>query len=152
MSEQEGLDGALIPSLVKTLRDTIGDRCIVATERALDLGTPAAPVPPVALLRRRFDHYSKSAPTAEDVLLLIELAEIDDLDARLCVYAGAGIRETWVVERSGTALRICRAPGDGAYGDCQPAASIRTLGLPGLGGISVDLSQVFAAASQPGAD
>lgn len=80
----------------------------------------SAPEPDLAWVVRR--DYSRGRPTAEDVLLVVEVAESTlrfDLGEKAEMYAEAGIEDYWVVNLRTRSIVVHRAPADGRYSDVR---------------------------------
>jgi Uma2 family endonuclease len=91
---------------------------IISIQDPLVLGTLSEPEPDVMLLRPKPDLYRDAHPTADDVLLLVEVADSSlsyDRETKLPLYAGHGIAEVWIVDLIGHAVDVYREPTDGAY-------------------------------------
>lgn len=76
------------------------------------------PEPDVVLVRHKDDFYAEAHPTAEDVLLVVEVADTSlayDIEVKLPIYAQAGIPEVWVMDLHGEALRTFSEPAGGEY-------------------------------------
>jgi hypothetical protein len=74
--------------------------------------------PDVLVLRSREDDYRYSRPTAEDVLLLIEVAESSlryDSTVKLPLYARHGVAEVWILDLVGRRLHAYREPTPEGY-------------------------------------
>jgi Uma2 family endonuclease len=87
------------------------------------IGIPAldsAPEPDLAWVARR--DYRRGRPTAEDVLLVIEVSESTlrfDLGKKAGLYAAAGISDYWVVDVAARSIVVHRDPADCRYGDVR---------------------------------
>jgi Uma2 family endonuclease len=75
----------------------------------------------VALLHPRSDFYARAHPEAQDVYLIIEVADssVDkDRDVKFPIYARAGIPEAWLLNMVTHRLEVHRRPTpDGGYQD-----------------------------------
>lgn len=104
----------------------LGDRAIVRVQNPVQLPKEDSELQPdVMLLRPRDDFYVSGHPGADDVRLLIEVADASlRLDRRLKIplYARAGIREVWLVDLTTDRVEVSRDPAGRAYRD------VRTLG------------------------
>jgi Uma2 family endonuclease len=95
------------------------------------------PQPDLVLLRSREDGYASQPPTAEDILLLIEVADRSlayDRDVKVPLYANSGIPEVWLVDLAGGSIVVHRRPGEKGYQDIQslgPGDTLAPAGLPG---------------------
>jgi Uma2 family endonuclease len=93
---------------------TLDVPALVSVQNPVRLGEEAEPEPDVALLRSR-DDYAERLPTAEDVLLLVEVADTSlaaDRSEKLPLYARCGVAEVWLVAvGSGeNYIEVCRDP------------------------------------------
>jgi Uma2 family endonuclease len=109
---------ALCVMLASDLLADLRPRAIVNPQNPLRLpGQESIPQPDVVLLRRRPDFRSR-APHAEDVLLLIEVADTSlayDRDVKIPLYAEAGILETWLADLSSDTIFAYRRPSPDGY-------------------------------------
>lgn len=94
----------------------------------------SAPEPDVVWVSER--SYAQDRPTAEDVLLVIEVAETSleyDSGEKAELYAAAGIADYWVVDLSGHSIDVRRDPRGGRYRSLQTHTGdeeVRPLALP----------------------
>jgi Uma2 family endonuclease len=94
------------------------DVAIVSTQNSIRLGRYNEPQPDLALLRRRADRYRDSLPSAEDVLLAVEVSDTTlaaDRGVKVPLYGRAGIPETWVVDLPHDVLHVYREPVEDGY-------------------------------------
>ncbi len=93
------------------------DRVRVRVQNSIGLPMlESAPEPDLAWVVQR--DYSRGRPTAEDVLLVIEVAETSlpyDTGEKADLYAAAGIAEYWVVDLSVRVIEVRRDPVAGRY-------------------------------------
>jgi Uma2 family endonuclease len=71
------------------------------------------PEPDLASLRPHADAYAESHPGAEDVLLLIEIADtslLSDRRRKRALYAREGVQETWLVDLPHEQVEVYRRP------------------------------------------
>jgi Uma2 family endonuclease len=104
--------------LTLLLIEAIGRRAVVSTQNPILLGDLSAPQPDIAILKPRDDFYSSEHPQAEDVLLVIEVADSSvryDRKRKLPLYARYGIPEVWLIDIPARAIWVHRAPENGAY-------------------------------------
>jgi Uma2 family endonuclease len=92
--------------------------------------------PDITLLRWRDDLYRGRGkrPSADDVLLLIEVADTSlkfDRGAKLALYAEAGIPEYWVVNLKKDVIEVYTDPAEGKYQTVKVAHRGEALQLPG---------------------
>lgn len=101
------------------------------------LGIPAlesVPQPDLFWVRKR--DYSTSRPTAEDVILLIEVADSSlayDRGEKASMYAEAGIQDYWIVNVRQQVVEVCRQPTAQGYQErrtCSAGESVAPLAFP----------------------
>lgn len=95
-----------------------GDQAIVSVQDPVVIGDLSMPQPDLALLKPRADSYTRSHPTAAEVLLVVEVADTTlrfDLGTKIPLYARFGIAEAWVVDLREQAGRVFRDPGENGY-------------------------------------
>ena len=115
-----------------------GREVLVWVQCPISLPPRSEPQPDIALLKPRADFYASALPIAEDVLLIVEVADTSlayDRDIKLNLYARHGIPEFWILDREHRALEIHREPGAKGYRiTLRPDASesIAPAAVPGL--------------------
>jgi Uma2 family endonuclease len=99
----------------RALRD---EAALVNVQSPLRLDLYSEPQPDLMLLRSRADDYRASHPSADDVLLLVEVSETSlayDRGVKLSLYAKFGVPEVWIIDLFGAAVEVYRKPKDDAY-------------------------------------
>lgn len=138
--------GGSVYELNRLLVHAVGMRAVVLVQGPIRLGPRSEPQPDLALLRPRPDGYKRSHPTAAEVLLVIEVSDTTlkyDLQTKVPLYARHGIPAAWVFDLENRRLRSFRTPGEGRYLDVSETDQPGLTALPGLEGVSVDLSTVL---------
>lgn len=126
--EGEIIDMALIGSrhagvvakLGHILSRAVGNTAVVWVQNPILLDDHSEPEPDVVLLKPRRDFYAASLPTAQDVLLLIEVADTSsdyDRNIKMPLYARHGIPEAWLVDLPGGFVEVWQQPSPQGY--CQ---------------------------------
>jgi len=111
--------------VVYFLNDFFGQlrgRAVLGPQGPLGLTESSEPEPDLMLLQYRADFYSKSHPTVNDVLLVIEVSHTSaefDLTKKMEIYAAAGIPEYWVVDLNRDLLVMHRSPSGDRYTEVQ---------------------------------
>jgi len=103
----------------------VGEAAIIRVQDPIRLGERSEPQPDLALVRPRPDFYRAAHPAADDVLLLVEVAETSadaDREVKVPLYARADIREVWLVDLAAERIEVHRTPSPEGYRD------VRTLG------------------------
>lgn len=97
----------------------LGDRALVSVQSALRLGDLSEPQPDLMLLVPPLQRYRHRHPTAEDVLLLVEVANTSlafDRGTKAALYARYGVPEIWIVDLAGGAIEVLTEPSPAGYG------------------------------------
>ncbi|MBK5937926.1 Uma2 family endonuclease [Halochromatium roseum] len=93
---------------------------LVSVQSPLVLDDHSEPEPDLMLLRFRADYYKHAKPRAEDVLLLIEVADSslsDDRSVKRPLYAQHGIAEVWILNLQDRVVEVHRDPDGQDYRD-----------------------------------
>jgi Uma2 family endonuclease len=103
-----------------TRRFTVGcgERAVVQIQGPLRLGTHSEVQPDVVVLRPRDDFYRDAAPTVDDVLLVVEVADTSllyDRTVKVPLYARAGVCEVWLVNQVDDQVEVFRDPTPAGY-------------------------------------
>ena len=139
--------GDAVEALDELLHRAIAGCARVRCQMPVRLGEYSQPEPGLAVMRPRVGRNDRGHPTAVDVFLIVEVSHSTlryDVDVKVPLYARHGAPEVWVVDLKNNRFRTYRSPSDGRY---QDAASIANPGitlLPGVPGVSVDLSELLA--------
>jgi Uma2 family endonuclease len=90
-----------------------GDEAFVWVANPVILDDHTLVVPDLCLLRSRSDDYAIALPTADDVLLAVEVAdssERKDRQIKRPLYARAGVPELWIALVRRGKVEVCRDP------------------------------------------
>jgi Uma2 family endonuclease len=124
----------------------LSGQAIVRVQNPIQCGDFSAPQPDLAILRYRPDFYRARNPQAEDVLLIIEVADSTlryDRQTKAPLYARFGIPEYWLVNLEDSTIEVYRQPGAGAYGEKTVARRGDVLRPVNLEGIAVNVGEVL---------
>src|SRR5215470_3510676 len=94
------------------------DRVVISVQDPVALNDYSEPQPDIALLKPRDDFYAGSLPTADDVLLIIEVADASleyDGTVKLALYAESRIPEAWLAALPGDLVEAHSNPINGTY-------------------------------------
>jgi Uma2 family endonuclease len=108
----------LVNRLNRLLVLAVGDLGVVSIQNPVTLPPYSEPQPDVAILKLGADSVASSVPQANDVLLLIEVADTTlayDRTTKLALYAKAGIAETWIVNLQSQRVEVYREPTVNGY-------------------------------------
>jgi len=109
---------AALAALIALFTERLGRRVLLWPGGSLRLPARSMPQPDLMLLPPRADFYRRTGVHAEDVLLLVEIADTSlryDREVKGPLYAGAGVSEYWIVDVEGHAVEKYRAPAAGGY-------------------------------------
>ena len=109
---------SVVARLNAWLAAAAGGRFIVFPQNPVSLSEHSEPQPDLTLLKSRDDYYRDALPAAQDVLLLIEVADATleyDRTTKVPLYARSGIAEVWLVNLRTVAIEVFRAPGVQGY-------------------------------------
>ncbi|MDT7922750.1 MAG: Uma2 family endonuclease [Thermus sp.] len=107
-----------VAQLDARLQETLRGKAVVLVQSPLRLSEDSEPEPDLMVLKPPLDRYREKLPTPEDVLLLVEVADTSlefDREAKLPLYAEAGIPEVWLVNLKENLLEVYRDPRGGRY-------------------------------------
>jgi len=118
-----------VNTLTRRLVLAVGDRGVVAVRNPVQLDDLTEPEPDFAVLKPRPDDYRLATPRADEVLLIVEVADTSlayDRTVKRALYARHGIPEFWIVNLTAGEVEVCRAPGGDDY------ASVSRVGRDGI--------------------
>jgi Uma2 family endonuclease len=107
-----------VAQLDARLQETLRGKAVVLVQSPLRLSEDSEPEPDLLVLRPPLEGYQDRLPTPEDVLLLVEVADTSlefNREAKLPLYAEAGIPEVWLVNLKENLLEVYRDPRGGRY-------------------------------------
>jgi Uma2 family endonuclease len=130
MSPIGSTHGGTVKRSSALLNRALGEILVISVQDPIRLDDFSEPQPDLALLKPRKDFYSKSHPTPEDVLVLIEVADSSlsyDRNVKLPLYARAGIPEVWLMVLQKELIEIHSHPKNGKYQKVQRLKRGKTL-------------------------
>jgi Uma2 family endonuclease len=139
--------GAFVDNLTRLLVKRLPDHVIVRVQGPVALADDTEPEPDLTVLRRRSVPYKEREAWAEDVLLVIEVAESSlayDRSTKLRLYAEAGIPEYWVVDCAAETVEVHRGPGLEGYREVSLMAGTATLTVQAFPDVEVRTTDIFA--------
>jgi len=106
--------------LEQLLKKCLGEKAIVAVQNPVRLYDFSEPVPDIAVLKPRDDFYTTGHPTAQDVLVIVEVSDatiLTDRNVKVPLYARADVPEVWLVNLPNRIIEVYGRPAAGAYTD-----------------------------------
>ena len=137
---------AIVTKIVKFLTNQLNDTAIVSPQNPVQLNDYTEPQPDIAVLHYRDDYYSQAHPTADDILLLIEVADTTlkyDREEKIPRYAGAGVPEAWIVNVPEQLIEQYTFPVKGQYTHIQKVLLGDTITSPTVSSIALDTSLIL---------
>jgi Uma2 family endonuclease len=134
--------------------DTIMESLVLATRRTVRvrvqnpvrLPPRSEPQPDIVVAKRRSGLYSSAHPTAEDTLLVVEVAESSlalDTAVKLPIYAEQGIVEVWIVDVKAMVVRVYTDPVGKGYQSVQTLTVDDELVPVAIKGVRIPVSEIF---------
>jgi len=138
---------AFVDNLTQLLILRLTGRAIVSVQNPVVLSEDSEPEPDLKVIRRRSVPYKDREAHAEDVLLLIEVADSSlayDRSIKLALYAETGVPEYWVVNCISESIEIYRRPEGDRYLDVDRVEAAATITLPAFPDVTLTLAEIFA--------
>jgi Uma2 family endonuclease len=138
--------GAFVDNLTRLLVLRLANRAIVRVQGAVALADDTEPQPDLAVLRHGAVPYKNRDAWAEDVLLVIEVAESSlayDRSTKMRLYAEAGIPEYWVVDCAAETVEVHRGPGPQGYREVSLVAGPAAVTLQAFPDVELRTADIF---------
>lgn len=137
--------------LLEELAGWLAGRAKLQCQDPIVLPSNSEPEPDFAILRKRGDNYRFALPNADDVLLVIEIADSTlkyDQEVKVPLYAEAGISDYWIFNLVKNHLEAYSNPyqelqGNFGYSMKRIVLPNQSIALPCFPDLSLDLSKVF---------
>jgi len=118
MTPQGSFHAAAIRRTDRLLSQSLGEQVLVQKQLPIQLDNRSEPEPDIALVKSDRLDYDDRHPKAEDVYLIIEIADSTlktDLTLKKQVYAEANIADYWVLDLTKRQLYVYRQPTSEGY-------------------------------------
>ncbi|KKD35868.1 Uma2 family endonuclease [Limnoraphis robusta] len=137
--------------LERELYKLIGDKATLRGQQPIILSSNSEPEPDRVIVVNREDDYLSSHPTAEDILLLIEISDSSldyDQEIKLMAYAENNIKEYWIFNLIDYQLECYSEPYqklDQSFGYRRKLIMLsnESVILPCFPELSLELSKIF---------
>lgn len=139
---------AAVNCLNRMLVLATGTRAIVSIQNSVQLNRYNVPEPDVVVLKPRDDFYASRRCTADDIFLVIEVADSSiayDTRFKARLYAAHGVAHYWVVDLTKQRLIRHEDPQAAGYAKAEILTSLGALPLPGFEHLTIDFSGFFPA-------
>ncbi len=132
--------------LTHFLSALVFDKAMLSVQNPLQLGDLSEPEPDFMLLKPNDDFYCSRHPNADDVLLLIEVADSSlsfDQNQKLRLYASHNIPEYWLMNLNDSCLEVYRQPHGDCYGEKTTLRVGDTVTLSQLNQITINIADIL---------
>ncbi|HWQ15894.1 MAG TPA: Uma2 family endonuclease [Roseiflexaceae bacterium] len=146
MSPIGPLHAAIVKRLNTLLSRSLPDTVILSVQDPIQLNDYSEPQPDLAILQYRDDFYGHAHPVADDVLLVIEVADTSvayDRDEKVPRYAGANIAEVWLIDINTFTVEQYLHPRNGKYLVKQLVERGDTITAHAVAGLQLDVDRIF---------
>ena len=119
----------------------------ISIQSTIQLNDQSAPEPDIALLNRRAALDEENIPRAEDILLVVEVAESSlraDRGPKARRYAQSGIPELWIFILADGEIEVSREPTPQGYADIRRYRPGDTLTIQAMPEIRLTVDQLLA--------
>ncbi len=117
-----------------------------SVQNPLQLGDLSEPEPDFMLLKPNDDFYCSRHPNADDVLLLIEVADSSlsfDQNQKLRLYANHHIPEYWLMNLNDSCVEVYRQPHGDCYGEKTTLRAGDSITLSQLDSITINMVDIL---------
>jgi Uma2 family endonuclease len=137
---------AVVRRLNRLFVARFGERAIVQVAEPLVVATRSELRPDLALLKPRPDFYASRHPRPADVLAVVEVAGEtveEEREAKLPLYARAGIAEVWIADLVEDVVHVFRRPGRRDYGQAVRYGRGKRIVVAGLPGPTFRINEIL---------
>jgi Uma2 family endonuclease len=138
---------AFVGNLTQLLVMRLAGRATVWVRSSLALAEDTEPQPDLTVLRRGAVSYKERDASADDALVVIEVADGTrpyDRSTRSGLYAEAGIPEYWVVDCTAETVEVHRGPGADGYREVRLVTGAATLAPQVFPDVALSTAEIFA--------
>jgi Uma2 family endonuclease len=137
----------------RAARVAAGENFDISVQNPLRIGDRASFLPDLAVLRA--DATSNDVPSAEEAILVVEIADSSrnyDRFTKFPRYATAGIPEAWFVDLVEDRIERHTEPGENGYGQVAWAGRGEHLSSTVLPGLTIDVDAILGPRPEDKAD
>ena len=137
--------------LLSELYRALHNRANVRGQEPITLPSYSEPEPDVVVAKLKLDNYLSAHPVAEDIILVIEIADSTlkyDREVKIPLYAEAGINNYWIFNLVDNCLEVYTKPfshqnGNFDYQTKNIILADKTIVIPSFSDITLELATVF---------
>jgi Uma2 family endonuclease len=137
MSPISSRHAACAKRLNSLLGHSLGDAATIGIQDPVHIGERSEPQPDISVLRPSPNFYASAHPTADDIFLLIEVAESSvgiDRRVKVPLYGRHTVLEFWLVDVDDSLVTVYREPTPNGYASVRVARrgeALTMLAFPG---------------------
>lgn len=134
-----------VTRLVNLFSKAVGDLALVSVQNPVRLGEHSEPQLDLALLEPRHDFYASAHPNADDILLVVEIADTSlefDRSAKIPLYAAHSVSVVWLLNLRERSVEVYEQPDDDGYQVVHTLRGAATVEHEGLG-LRFDVGELF---------
>jgi Uma2 family endonuclease len=138
---------ATVDFLTHFFVERLGSRAIARVQGAIGLGPRTEPQPDLALLRPAAHRYRRAHPEAEDIFLLIEVADVTgavDRGRKARLYARHGVQEYWVVDLPQECVVVHTQPAADGYDSVREVRAPESVAPLAFPDVRLDITELLA--------
>lgn len=155
----ELIEGQIIPMSAKNpphaatnlcaadyLRNLLSGRALIRIQDPISLSAYSEPEPDIAVVRVDSQRYLEHHPTADEIFLLVEVADTTlarDRKQKAPIYAKAKIADYWILDVNTRQVYVFREPRNEAYTQETILDQEATLSMLAFPEIEVQIDQLF---------
>lgn len=135
-----------VVKLMNFFAPLVHGKAIINAQNPIQLGNLSEPEPDFMLLRPHIDFYTTAHPKAEDVLLLVEVADSSlyyDQNEKQRLYAHHNITEYWLLNLNETCLEVYLQPHNDSYQQKMTLGKADSITLSQLQQITISLNKIL---------
>ncbi len=135
----------LFNSLINT------NQALIGVQDPLILDEYNEPEPDIVLFHYRQDYYENQHPSAEDALLVIEVADTSlpyDQNIKVPLYAKSHIQELWIVDLQSNSVQTYRSSNGESFQEIQTYSEQDTITPLAFPKHSISVSSIFGTQSK----
>ena len=137
---------SIVDDLTELLVSHLIGKARVRIQNPIRLDPHTEPQPDLVVARLRPSRYAARHPEGDDVLLVIEVADSSvryDREAKLPLYARAGIPEAWLVDVTARTLTVYTAPTEEGYAAEQALRRGQEVASSSVAGLRLSIDKLF---------
>jgi Uma2 family endonuclease len=143
MSESP-LHSFLVMRLLRLIQTVLPDGCLLRCEQPITCEDYSEPEPDVSVVRGLEKDFLDDHPHTAELVIEVCVTSHDYDRSKLPAYAGAGVKECWLVLGPEKQIEVHRDPVDGKFSQRQtygPGGKLTSVAVPAF---SVDLNALFS--------